>query len=63
MNQMKYTVLLNDGTYGVLGVETSFKHPGEDLIGAIVDVYLSDENGNPVKARGVVVAVLDESEY
>lgn len=63
---MRYTVLIKDGTIGTIGTinnDTLGEQPANDLIGKVVNVHLSDENGNPIEVRGELVEVLEESEY
>ena len=53
---MEYTVLLADGTVGIINLNGDC-HP-DDLIGEIVHVKLHDENGNSIKAEGELVECL-----
>ena len=60
---MKFTVLLKDGTVGAINSDTLGEQHAKDFIGEVVNVHLSDENGNPIEVRGELVEVLEESEY
>lgn len=60
---MIYTVLLSNGTVGKINSDTLDGQSVEDFIGEVVNVHLSDENGNPIQAEGRLIEVLEESDY
>ncbi len=60
---MKYTVLLADGTTGTINSDTIDGQSAEAFIGEVMNVHLTDENGNPIEREGQLVEVLEESEY
>ena len=60
---MKYTVALQNGTVGTIDDDTLNGQSAEDFIGETVRVKLHDENGNQIEADGVLVEVLESSEY
>jgi hypothetical protein len=60
---MKYSVRLIDNTVGTIDSDTINGLSAEDFIGKIVEVYLNDENGNPIEVRGKLAEVLEENLY
>jgi len=52
---MKTTVLLKDQTVG-----DTYEAVKE---GDSIEVTLNDENGNQIKKRGIVIEILEESDY
>ncbi len=60
--RMKYTVLLADGTTGTINSDTIDGQSAEEFIGEIMNVHLTDENGNPIEREGRLVEVLEEVE-
>ena len=60
---MKFTVLLKDGTVGTINSDTLGEQHANEFIGEVVNVHLSDENGNQIEVQGELVEVLEESEY
>ena len=55
---MKYTVRLADDTVGTIASQ-SF----ESLMGKEVEVKMQDENGMPLKVEGILVEILEESDF
>lgn len=55
-----YTVRLADDTVGTICDSTLDGQSIEAFIGEVVNVHLSDENGNPIQVRGELVEVLEE---
>ncbi len=58
---MKFTVLLQDGTVGIINSDTLDEQSSAHFIGEIVRVKLHDENGNLIEKDGVLAEVLEES--
>lgn len=57
---IRYTVRLADDTVGTIDSDTIQEQPISAFMGEIVNVHLSDENGNPIEAQGELVEVLSE---
>lgn len=60
---MTYIVLLKDGTVGTINSDTFGEQHVNSFIGEVVNVHLSDENGNSIEVQGELVEVLEQSEY
>lgn len=60
---MKYTVLLEDGTVGIINDDTLDGQSAEAFIGEFVNVHLHDKNGNAIEREGRLVEVLEENQY
>lgn len=60
---MKYTVLLEDGTVGIINDDTLDGQSAEAFIGEVVNVHLHDKNGNAIEREGRLVEVLEENQY
>jgi hypothetical protein len=60
---MKYTVLLQSGTIGIVESETLSGQSAQAFLGDEINVHFHDENGNPAEERGILQEVLEESDY
>jgi hypothetical protein len=58
----EFTVLLDDGTVGVINSDTLGGQHASEWIGEVVNVHLYDDNGTPIEAEGTLTEVLEEVE-
>lgn len=58
-NHKLFTVLLSDGTTGVIDTDSLDGQSPDAFIGEVVRIKAKDENGMPFEAEGVLAEVLE----
>jgi hypothetical protein len=57
--EQRITVQLTDDTVGIIDPHSIAGYTEESIIGAVLNVHLHDENGNPIEKTGEIVEVLE----